>query len=160
MRPPAILSSSFALLLLSVFPGCFQNAPDLYPVSGIVRFPDGKILRDGTVEFELSGQERPSTSTSTIGPDGSFVLGTFTADDGAPTGKHRIVVVADYVIGNGAERPGLIPQSPLHPKYRSFDTSKLTREVKPQTNNFVIEVDYAPSESGEDDDDTEPSPPS
>lgn len=158
MRPPATHFASIATLLAAIT-GCFQSSSDLYPVSGIVRFPDGKILRDGTVEFELTGQEQPVTSTSTIGPDGSFVLGTFTADDGAPVGKHRVVVVADYVIGNGAERPGLIPPSPLHSKYRSFDTSKLVFEVKPQTNNFVIEVEYADSTEDGDQEGTQSAPP-
>ncbi len=80
---------------------------------GIVRFPDGKVLREGSVEFEIIGRKKPVTATGVIGPDGSFVLGTYEVDDGALVGKHRVVVIADYVIGNGAERPGLIPEPTL-----------------------------------------------
>lgn len=139
-----IALTGFALAgVLSTFPGCFQGSADLYPVRGIVRFPDGKILRDGSVEFELTQRDPPITSTGTIGPDGSFMLGTFAADDGAPAGKHRVVVIADYEIGNGAERPGLIPEPQLNARYRDFSTSGLEFEVKPQVNNFVIQVEYA-----------------
>ncbi len=125
--------------------GCSSARRDTFPVRGIVRFPDGQLLRDGTVEFEIMGRETPITATGSIGPDGSFVLGTFEVDDGALAGEHRVVVIADYVIGNGAERPGLIPEAKLHPKYRSFRTSGLVLEVQPQSNNLVIEVEYAPS---------------
>ncbi len=61
----------------------------------------------------------------------------------ALAGKHRVVVIDDYVIGNGAERPGLIPEPTLHPRYREYRRSGLVFEVKPETNNFVIEVEYA-----------------
>jgi hypothetical protein len=127
--------------------GCADPDRDIFPVRGIVRFPDGQLLRNGTIEFEIIGRERPVTARGIVGPDGSFVLGTFEEDDGALAGKHRAVVIADYVIGSGAERPGLIPESKLHPKYRSYQTSTLVHEVKPQTNNIVIDVEYAPDES-------------
>jgi hypothetical protein len=135
--------TSIALFTL----GCSYPDRDTFPVSGIVRFPDGKLLRNGTIEFEIVGRERPVTARGSVGPDGSFVLGTFEEDDGALAGKHRVVVIADYVIGSGAERPGLIPESKLHPKYRSYQTSTLVHEVKPQTNNIVIDVEDAPDES-------------
>lgn len=138
-----VLCSILATALATA--GCSDSTRDTYPVRGIVRFPDGRLLRDGSVEFEIIGRKTPVTATGGIGPDGSFVLGTYEADDGALVGKHRVVVIADYVIGNGAERPGLIPEPELHPKYRSYRTSNLVHEVKPATNNIVIEVDYAPA---------------
>ena len=122
--------------------GCSDPERRTFPVRGIVRFPDGQQLRDGNVEFEIIGRDPPVTARASIDPDGSFVLGTFELDDGALPGKHRVVVIADYVIGNGAERPGLIPESRLHSKYRDYRTSDLVYEVKPETNNLVIEVEY------------------
>jgi hypothetical protein len=153
MRPPVrLLFFVVCLPTIGTLGGCSDSGAKTYPVRGIVRFPDGKVLRDGSVEFEIVGRDPPVTATGSIGPDGSFVLGTYQADDGALVGKHRVVVIADYVIGNGPERPGLIPESMLHEKYRSFKTSGLVREVKPETNNIVIEVEYAsdppPDESG------------
>ncbi|MGB7328691.1 MAG: hypothetical protein WBD31_27685 [Rubripirellula sp.] len=123
--------------------GCGGPASDVYPVNGIVQFPDGKLLRSGTVELELIGQKDPITATARISPDGTFTMGTYKADDGALAGKHRVVVLSDYEIGNGAERPGLIPEPLLDTKYRSFRTSGLQVEVKPETNNVVLEVQYA-----------------
>ncbi|TWU47667.1 hypothetical protein [Rubripirellula reticaptiva] len=123
--------------------GCGGPASDVYPVNGIVQFPDGKLLRSGTVEFELIGQKDPITATARISPDGTFTMGTYQADDGALVGNHRVVVLSDYEIGNGAERPGLIPESLLDAKYRSYRTSGLQVEVKPETNNVVLEVRYA-----------------
>jgi hypothetical protein len=109
----------------------------------MVRFPDGEVLRDGSVEFEIMDRETPVTARGMIGPDGTFVLGTFQLDDGALAGKHRVVVIADHVIGSGAERPGLIPEAKLHSRFRSFSTSKLVHEVKPESNSIVIDVEYA-----------------
>ena len=139
----ALVCLGFACLV-----GCSESGRSVYPVSGIVRFPDGQVLRDGTVEFEIVGRNPPVTATGSIGPDGSFVLGTFEASDGALVGKHRVVVIADYVIGSGPERPGLIPESMLHEKYRNFRTSGLVHEVKPEINNIVIEVEYAAEQQG------------
>jgi hypothetical protein len=139
---------TFLVIVFSAV-GCSDSTPNTYPVRGIVRFPDGQLLREGSVEFEIIGRKPPVTATGSIGPDGSFALGTYEADDGALAGKHRVVVIADYVIGNGAERPGLIPPPTLHPKYRSYRTSDLVHEVKPETNNIVIEVEYAPASAEE-----------
>lgn len=129
--------------------GCSDPAKKTYPVRGLVRFPDGKVLRQGSVEFETIGQENPSSAHGVINPDGSFVLGTYALDDGAKVGKHRAVVISDYAIGNGAERPGLIPEAELDPKYRVFRTSGLEFEVKPEDNTILIEVEYAKKKDSE-----------
>ncbi|WP_372722756.1 hypothetical protein [Novipirellula sp.] len=136
------------VVILSL-PGCSSRETTTYPVSGVVRFPDGKLLREGTIEFEISGVKNPVTATGEIAPDGSFFLGTYQIDDGAIAGTHRVVVIADSVIGTGVERPGLLPKSILHPKYRDFQTSEIVVEVQPTTNNIVIDVEYAPADDTE-----------
>ena len=135
----------FLLVMIAIFGlvGCSDTERPIYPVRGIVRFPDGKVLRDGSVEFEIIGVEKPVTATGKVQPDGSFVLGTYQRDDGALVGKHRVVVVSNNNSGSLHERPGFVQESVLHEKYRSYRSSGLTYEVKPETNNFVIEVDYA-----------------
>jgi hypothetical protein len=151
MRPSArlVFGIASAFIVISSI-GCTNPEDKTYPVRGMVRFPDGQVLREGSVEFEIKGREKPVTARGVIGPDGSFVLGTFEIDDGALVGKHRVVVIADYVIGSGAERPGLIPESKLHSKYRDFRTSELEVIVKPEPNNVFIDVEYAPGqESGQ-----------
>lgn len=138
------------LLIVSAASGCGDGKEPTYPVYGIVRFPDGKVLRQGTVEFESLDREEPITAYGDIQPDGAFALGTFEESDGAFEGKHRAVVISDYNIGSGAERPGLIPEQKLHPKFRSYRTADLEFTVKPEENNFVVEVDYAPKDQDED----------
>ena len=130
--------------LLLVCAGCsHSDGPATYPVRGIVRFPDGQVLRDGSVEFQITGVKKPVTARGAINPDGSFQLGTFDVADGALAGKHQVVVISYHLIGNGAERPGMIPQATLDPKFSSYRTSGLIREVKAVENEFIIEVDYA-----------------
>lgn len=128
---------------LSLVIGCGTSGPETYPVQGVVRFSDGQVLRGGSIEFEGTYEDRPILATGQIGPDGSFQLGTRQLDDGAVSGSHRVVVISDFPIGNGAERPELIPPSQLHSRYRSFRTSGLVQEVLPKSNALVIEVEYA-----------------
>lgn len=138
-------SMAFVALLFVVASGCSNGNPRTHPVHGEVRFPDGKPLTNGSVEFELLDQEKPITATGEISKDGSFVLGTFELDDGAIAGRHRAVVIADHEIGAGLERPGKLPPPTLHPRFRDFKTSGLEFVVEPGENEtIIIEVDYAP----------------
>ena len=145
-RAPGVSISamfSIAAMCLMSLPGCGDANRQIYPVSGVVRFPDGKLLRSGSVEFEIIGRKPPITATGVISSDGRFVLGTNEIDDGALIGKHRVVVVSYHNIGNGAERPGRIPKAQLHPRYSQYRTSGLTWDVKAEENEVVIEVEYA-----------------
>lgn len=129
--------------------GCSDPEKETYEVRGLVRYTDGKLLRDGTVEFESMDRKKSITATSDIQPDGTFELGTFEMTDGAVAGRHRVVVIADQNDDSRHERPWLLPKVVLHPKYRDFDTSGLQFEVKPESNHFIIEVEYAPINESE-----------
>jgi hypothetical protein len=133
----------FVGLLLIAASGCSNRNPATHPVHGEVRFPDGKPLTKGSVEFELLDRAKPITATGEISKDGTFVLGTFELDDGAIAGRHRAVVIADHEIGTGVERPGMLPPPALNPRFRDFDTSGLEFTVKPGANEVLIEVEYA-----------------
>ena len=126
--------------------GC-SNEPKKYRVHGVVRFPDGKLLRNGSVEFEGGNEDERIVARGQINEDGSFTLGTDTLDDGVVEGVYRAVVISDSVIGTGGERPGLIEPARLHRKYRRFDRSGLEFTVHPKANEIVIEVDYAPDDN-------------
>lgn len=141
---------SIVFLLTVACLGCGLAKETTYPVQGVVRFPDGKVLRGGWIEFESSGRDNPVTARGVVGPDGSFVLGTFTENDGAVPGEHRVIVMSNYQIGTGAERPGMIPQETLHPRFGDFGTSRLTETVKEGDNTLLIEVDYKSSPESED----------
>ncbi|MFG0288529.1 MAG: hypothetical protein ACF8CQ_10155 [Rhodopirellula sp. JB044] len=142
------MSLLLSAVVTSALIGCSDPGRDTYPVSGLVRFPDGTVLRDGSVEFEIVGRKPAVTATGQIGPDGTFTLGTFAAADGALAGEHRVAVFSSHRIGTGAERPGMIPENRLHPRYRSFDSSGITLEVQPAENQFVIDVEFAPETGG------------
>ena len=51
---------AFVALLFAAASGCSDGNPKTHPVSGEVRFPDGKPLTKGTVEFELLDGEMPT----------------------------------------------------------------------------------------------------
>ena len=110
----------------------------------MVVYPDGKPLTEGTVEFEALDLKKPITASGEINEDGTFQLGTYEAKDGAIAGRHRAAVIANYEIGTGAERPGLIPPPVLDLKFSDFKTSPLEFEIKSSPNNILVEVDYAP----------------
>ena len=134
---------TFALLLVTAI-GCSNGNPRTFEVKGFVRFPDGMPLTSGTIEFQSIDHELQIGATSEIDENGAFELGTFDVDDGAIEGRHRAVVVSSHEIGTGAERPGLIETSKLHPRFSDFNTSGLEFEVKPGKNEIVIPVEYAP----------------
>lgn len=133
-------------LLPLIAAGCSSSEEKTYEVRGLVRYTDGKLLREGSVEFERMNTKKPITATGRIKPDGTFELGTFGLADGAVAGHHRVVVIAGQNDASRHERPWLLPSIKLHPKYRDFKTSGLQFEVKPESNHFVIEVEYAPAD--------------
>ncbi|MEZ6088657.1 MAG: hypothetical protein R3C05_11640 [Pirellulaceae bacterium] len=126
--------------------GCGAKNPPTYPVSGTVKYPDGKLLTDGTVEFELISSDETISASGVIDADGHFELGTFDSNDGARPGKHRVAVFAPNVIGSGYERPGLIEKSTLDPRFSDFRSSGIEIEVREESNEVTIEVDYATEE--------------
>ncbi|MCA9122234.1 MAG: hypothetical protein H6822_21305 [Planctomycetaceae bacterium] len=144
MRGSFTLAALATLLSL----GCSDGNPTTYEVRGSIRFPDGMPLTEGMIEFEALDQEMPIMATSEIDENGMFELGTFALDDGAVAGRHRAVIISSHEIGTGAERPGLIEPSKLHPRFSNYGTSGLEFEVKPGKNEFTIPVEYAPKPRG------------
>lgn len=130
------------LFVLCVLVGCGSDR-QMAKVAGTVKLPDGTPVTSGTVEFETVDQKPSVTATGEINEAGAFKLGTWTADDGVLIGKHRAVVVADFEIGTGAERPNLIPQSTVHSKYREFETSGLEFTIEKDNLDLQIVVDPA-----------------
>ena len=130
------------LLLLTALVGCGGDGK-MAQVSGTVKFSDGTPVTCGTVEFETVDQKPPVTATGEINSSGEFQLGTWESDDGVVTGKHRAVVVVDFEIGTGDERPGRIPKPTVHAKYREFETSGLEFTIEDDRPDLKIVVDRA-----------------
>jgi hypothetical protein len=124
-----------ALVLLA---GCGPDGPRLYPVTGRVVYRDGRPVPGGVVEFDPGG--RLPVARGTLDADGRFVL-TTDGRAGAVAGEHRVVVVqvgAATAAGVAHAHKG----AGIHKKYARFDTSGLTRTVRPDAaNDLVIEVD-------------------
>ncbi len=138
----SLLRGYVPLLVLNVLVGCGSDR-QMAKVTGTVKLSDGTPVTSGTVEFETVDQKPPVTATGEINEAGEFKLGTWTADDGVVIGKHRAVVVADFEIGTGAERPNLIPKSTVHSKYREFETSGLEFTIEEDNPDLRIVVDPA-----------------
>lgn len=138
-----LLRCVFSLILLALM-GCSNGNPRTYSTRGIVKFPDGQPLTAGTIEFEAMDHEIPIMATAEIAGDGTFVLGTFSMDDGAVEGMHRVIVAANREIGTGAERPGMLKRPVLHPRFADFKTSGLKIEIEAGDNELTIPVEYIP----------------
>jgi hypothetical protein len=117
-----------------------------YAVSGMVSY-QGKPVEQGTITFEPEDSKGRIAAGSIAA--GRYSLTTLRPGDGALPGKYRVTVtstdieaaLANDPAAKAAEDPQkraaaayraakhLVP-----PKYQLADTSKLTAEVKPQSN--------------------------
>jgi len=93
----------------------------------------GSPLGHYQVMFHPEDGRRPAAGVTD--EQGTFVLGTNRADDGAVAGKHRVTVV--YIGPPSPERDGMIEFSPPPPKikiaakYTNPDTSGIAIEIPP-----------------------------
>jgi len=77
--------------LMAFLPGCGRDGFGTAPVKGKITYK-GKPLTTGTILFKPEG-DKPS-ATGEIQPDGTYVLTTYSGDDGAVLGKHDILITA------------------------------------------------------------------
>jgi hypothetical protein len=114
--------------------GC---GPKLYPVRGRVTYKtDGKPLTQGMVVFQ--SEDNRITARGEIGRDGEYELGTYERGDGALPGKYRVLVAPKSDPNAVDKKPPKPP--PIDPRFSDFMKSGLQCEVKPQDNNYPIEV--------------------
>lgn len=138
-----IVVPSAMLFLALITCGCGSSEPETYPVTGIVRFPDGTPVTSGTVEFELV-DGKSMTATGILDSEGRFTLGMFEPGGGTLAGEYRIAVFSNFVIGDSWERPDRVREVKLASEFQDFQTTPLRRTVEPTNNEFTIEVEYAP----------------
>ena len=122
-------SLGLALLLLAL-PACGSRRPDLYPVHGKVFF-DGRPAPGALVVFHPIRQTDPNLPKphGTVRGDGSFSLGTFAPDDGAPPGDYNVAVVWLATPAPAASQKGDTPNR-LPTRYAHPQTSQLQAQVK------------------------------
>ena len=121
----------FALVLS----GCNKGL-ETYPVTGKVRFPDGRPLEGGIVIFV--SKDTGVQSRARVEHDGTFTLGTLSSEDGAVSGVQRVSVRPESL------GPGAPPKQPLLPKYQSASSSGIEFTVNSDApNEFEIVVEAA-----------------
>lgn len=127
---------SLAAFLLVMAAGC---GPSLYKVEGKVTLEDGQPMPSGMVSFEMQEGKKLVMARGNIELDGSYRLSTYKPGDGALPGKYR-VLVAPAAEFSGDPPEGTPPRVDIDARFKSFDTSGLTFEVKPEKNVFPIKV--------------------
>jgi len=79
------------LISLVVFSGCGMGQLRTHPVEGQVRFTSGGAPTFGDIEFY--NEEHKLNARGKINKDGSFSIGTYSENDGAIEGTHKIVII-------------------------------------------------------------------
>jgi len=138
------LATGTALLCLLLAGGCGEDRPRAYPTKGRVIFADGTPVKLGTVE--LLSQNHGTTASGRIGEDGSFVLGTYTPDDGACDGPHK-AIISQLMIFDGMVRHTTDHGSPVDPLYGSYNSSPLKVDIRRVAQNTLeLKVEKAKKE--------------
>lgn len=118
---------NLAAVSLTALIGCGRGGEvATYPVTGVVRYSDGSPLPGGTITLHSAESKYPTRGV--IDDDGSFVIGTFTVDDGAPAGSYQVSIIPDLPPGFDPDGNKPLPRS-LAQKYYRPDTSGITLEV-------------------------------
>jgi hypothetical protein len=124
----------FGLAISAACAGCGGSQSAVAHVRGKVTL-DGKPLAMGAVVTLPSG----GRGAQGVIKNGEFELGTYSSNDGALIGNHRVAVIAQEQGESGPEgQPGklLVPQ-----RYTNPMTSELTIEVKPgEVNTPTLEL--------------------
>jgi hypothetical protein len=129
LRVALFLTLSAAGSLLCA--GCGSEAAvntTTIPVKGKITYKGQPLIR-GSVIFEPDGAGKEGRAE--IQPDGTYVLATYKADDGAVPGVHRVSI-------EGATGKTKSTRIPI--KFGSVNTSKLEVEVNKDKSDYPFEL--------------------
>lgn len=133
--------SILAILPLLLSTGCDSNPFRVYRVNGKVIFEDDSPAQFGIIEFR-SDTDPPITARGKINQDGTFRVRASGSSWGLTEGKHRAIII--QVVGNPRGQPKIAHHHGLEvaDKYRTYDTSDIEIEIKPNNeNDFNIVVE-------------------
>jgi hypothetical protein len=130
------LALCVAALLATAIAGCGGNGKA--SVTGTV-VADGKPVTEGTLIFAPVEGTTASPATGPIRPDGTFVLGTAAAADGAAIGRHQVLYNAPPPVGPQWDGYGTPPERKFSP-FQGFSPKVKEVEVKAGSNKFTIEL--------------------
>ena len=130
--------SLLALLVLYVYFWPDTSRVRTYPVQGRVLFADGSPVKTGKIEI-LSARHK-TTSAGRIHDDGTFQLGTYENNDGAPEGSHQAIII-QKVINDGTIKHVVDHGKPVDTKFSRYESSGLTVSIEPvELNDIVLRV--------------------
>lgn len=127
----SLLMLTSACLLLT---GCGESRVATYPVKGKVRFANGAPVRTGIVEF--GSEDQQVTASGKIQTDGTFILGTYAADDGAAAGEHKVIVM-QLIINDGLIKHVHDHGGAVDPMFASYQTTTLKAVVEAKESNEI-----------------------
>ena len=101
----------------------------------------GKVLFEGEpvagAQLVLQSLDKGPSADAITGADGTFVLSTYTADDGAPAGEYAVTLVWRKPLYDASGKPG---KNLLPARYARKDTSPLKVVIKSGKNDLVFEL--------------------
>jgi 3',5'-cyclic AMP phosphodiesterase CpdA len=115
------------------------NRRPTHPVVGKVFF-EGTPAANADVVFHLlspDGKRYTRAGDALVDPDGSFMLTTYTPNDGAPVGDYAVTVTLRTPPWDEQGKPG---PNQLPAKYSRPQTTELKAKVKEGTNEFTFEL--------------------
>jgi len=126
--------------MLVVLLGC--GGASVFPAGGKVVFKDGTPLNGGVILCEPVDEEVKVSVRGYIGEDGTFRLGTFRDDDGAPAGKYKVRIQPPEKLSS-RERERARPKFSIHPRFMDCNTSGLEITVTNESgkNDFTLQVE-------------------
>jgi hypothetical protein len=139
------------LVLAIALPGCGNSGQvKVYPVKGRVMYEGKPMVGGGAISLVPVVDQPGKTAAGTIQPDGTFVLGTYTENDGSMTGEFRVVIFQETVkegtpTADGTA-PGAVSTSTVAPAdripliYANDRESPLQITVEPKANELVLEL--------------------
>jgi hypothetical protein len=132
-----------SLVLPLAYAGCDSQVAT-FPVVGTLSFDDGEPVPYGSIEFRH--EESGISARGTIDRSGAFSLGTFSANDGAPAGSYRVIVVQYFnapppsaPVRMEGEHGDHGPHADIRvaAEVADYSTSSLRAEVRPDASNKI-----------------------
>ena len=120
------LSVAAACMFALASVGCGESWLEVVPASGTVKV-DGKSPEGAHIVLHPKSPvgTEPIAPTGTVKPDGSFVITTYQAGDGAPPGEYVATVQWYQIDKDGIVGPNVIPK-----EYSTPQTSPIKVTVK------------------------------
>ena len=129
------------VLLVGAIAGCGGSTDKTYPVTGVVVWAGGQPateLRGANIELQLiDATARKVSPHGEVQGDGTFTLGSYRQDDGAPGGDYRALVMPQK--SQDAEGPHTVYI--MDPRFENYDTSGLKVTVEPKENVIKLRVE-------------------